>query len=81
MTLSVPARSEALGIVRIVLMSCGAAAGVRVDELMSSCNQVADAFTSVLVSLPEATNIVIRTQTGVGDVDMETIDDLKARRS
>ena len=69
-TLSVPARPEALGIVRLVLMSCGAAAGIDIDEIFARSHDVVESFTNVLMSQPEASTIVIRTQTGAQEVDL-----------
>ena len=69
-TLHVPARPEALGIVRLILMSCGAAAGVAVDEIFARSHEVADAFANILVEQPEATSVVIRTQAGAADFEV-----------
>lgn len=70
MTLSVPARPEALGIVRLVLMSCGAAAGIDIDEIFARSHEVVESFTNALMSEPEASTIVIRTQVGAREVDL-----------
>lgn len=78
-TLSVPARPEALGIVRLVLMSCGAAAGIDIDEIFARSQEVVESFTNTLVSQPEASSIVIRTQVGATDVDLVPVDWTKVR--
>ncbi|MGH2757930.1 MAG: hypothetical protein ACRDKJ_00030 [Actinomycetota bacterium] len=78
-TLSVPARPEALGIVRLVLMSCGAAAGIDIDEIFARSHEIVESFTNVLMSQPEASTIVIRTQTGAHDVDLVPFDRTNAR--
>lgn len=72
--LSVPARPEALGIVRLVLMSCGAAAGIDIDEIFARSHEVVESFTNVLMSQPEASTIVIRTQVGARTVDLVPLD-------
>jgi hypothetical protein len=73
-TLSVPARPEALGIVRLVLMSCGASAGIDIDEIFARSHEVVESFMNVLMSRPEASVIVIRTQTGAQAVDLVPFD-------
>lgn len=79
-TLSVPARPEALGIVRLVLMSCGAAAGVDIDEIFARSHEAVESFMNVLMSQPEASTIVIRTQTGAKAIDLVSFDKTDARR-
>lgn len=71
--LRVPARPEALGIVRLVLMSCGAAAGLSLKEIIAISREVADSFTDVLVAQPEAKTIVIRAQSGASAVDVAPV--------
>lgn len=73
LTLSVPARPEALGIVRLVLMSCGAAAGRDLDEIFARSRDVASAFTSVLVNEPDAACVVIRTEMDSPGVDLMSV--------
>lgn len=74
LTLSVPARPEALAIVRLVLMSCGAAAGNEIDELFARSQEITEAFTNALLSEPDASTIVIRTETGANSVDLVPFD-------
>lgn len=78
-TLSVPARPEALGIVRLVLMSCGASAGVDIDEIFARSHEVVESFMNVLMSRPDASMIVIRTQTGAEAVELVPFDRTSAR--
>jgi hypothetical protein len=73
LTLRVPARPEALGIVRLVLMSCGAAGGVELEEIFSRSHAVANAFTNILVHQPEATAIVMRIDSGAAEVDLVSL--------
>lgn len=70
MTLEVPARPESLGIVRLVLMSCGAAAGVSLAELFARSAQMADAFTDALLRSPDAKRVIVRTRSGGIDVEL-----------
>jgi hypothetical protein len=70
LTLRVPARPEAIGIVRLVLMSCGAVAGVELDEIFARTHEIADAFASLLVDQPDVNSVVICAQTGGRDVDV-----------
>jgi hypothetical protein len=79
LTLSVPARPEALGIVRLVVMSCGAVAGLALEEIFGRSHEVARAFADVLVTQPEATSVVIRTQTRARDVDLVAIREPEVR--
>lgn len=71
--LHVPARPESLGIVRLVVMSCGASAGLALEEIFSLSRDVAEAFADLLVTQPDATTVLIRTQTGASDVDLVPI--------
>lgn len=73
LTLKVPARPEALSIVRLVVMSCGAAAGLSVKEIFACSQEAAEAFADALVRDPEATNVVVRTQMGVHGVDLRPV--------
>ena len=73
LTLRVPARPEALGIVRLVLMSCGANSGLELKDIFALSREVAEAFTDMLVARPEARTIVIRADTGLRDVDVEAV--------
>jgi hypothetical protein len=73
LTLRVPARPEAIGIVRLVLMSCGAAAGIELDEIFARSHEMADAFASLLVDRPEATSIVISAHMEGREVDLVPI--------
>jgi hypothetical protein len=70
LTLHVPARPESLGIVRLVVMSCGASAGLALEEIFSLSRDVAEAFADILVTQPDARIVMIRTQTGASDVDL-----------
>ncbi len=70
LTLRVPARPEALSIVRLVVMSCAAAAGLSVQEVFSFSQDAVDAFTDALLTEPAATSVVIRTQTGAVHLDL-----------
>lgn len=79
LTLSVPARPEALGIVRLVVMSCGAVAGLALQEIFSRSQEVARAFVDVLVTQPEASSVVIRTQARARDVDLVAIRETEVR--
>lgn len=71
--LRVPARPEALAIVRLVLMSCGATAGLSLEEIISLSREVAASFADVLVAQPEAKAILIRAQNGASAVDVAPI--------
>ena len=73
LTLRVPARPEALSIVRLVVMSCGAAAGLSVREIFSLSRDAAEAFTDALVKDPDATSVLVRTQVGVSEVDLRPV--------
>lgn len=70
LTLRVPARPEALGVVRLILMSCGAAAGVPLEELFKRSQEVAEAFATILVEKPETTSVVVVAQAGASDVGL-----------
>ena len=73
-TLTVPARPESLAIVRLVLMSCGAAAGIDIKEIFARSHEVVSSFTNVLMSQPDVSTIVIRTQAGAQEVDLLPLD-------
>lgn len=70
MVLEVPARPESLSIVRLVLMSCGAAAGVSLAELFARSSQMVEAFTDALLRSPDAKRITVRTRAGGIDVEL-----------
>lgn len=70
LSLWVPARPEALGIVRLVLMSCGATAGVDIEKIFDRSQEVAEAFADALLATPDATKIVVRTTTTAADVEL-----------
>lgn len=70
MSLCVPARPEALSIVRLVLMSRCAAEGIGLHEIFERSHKVADAFATALIAQPEATCVVFRTQNGADGVDV-----------
>ena len=72
LTLRVPARPEALSIVRLVLMSCGASAGLSLREIFSCSEDAVDAFTDVLMAEPNATSVVIRANPGMTELDLES---------
>lgn len=71
--LKVPARPESISIVRLVLMSCGAAAGLSLREIFSCSQEAVDAFTDALIADPAATSIVIRAYPGVTDLDLVAV--------
>lgn len=73
LTLRVPARPEAIGIVRLVLMSCGASAGIELDEIFARSHEIAEAFASLLVERPDVTSVVVCAQTGAREVDVDVV--------
>lgn len=73
LTLKVPARPQALPIVRLVVMSCGAAAGLSVRDIFSFSHDAAEAFTDALVREPDADCVVVRTQLGAPDIDLRPV--------
>lgn len=60
LALCVPARPEALPVVRVVLMSYGAVNGVQIDEILARSRDVASAFARVLAKHPETRHIEMR---------------------
>ena len=72
--LRVPARPESLSIVRLVLMSCGAAAGLSLREIFSCSQDAIDAFTDALIAEPTATGILIRANPGMTELDLIPVD-------
>lgn len=73
LTLRVPARPEALSIVRIVVMSCGAAAGLSVQDIFSFSQDAVEAFTDAHMHDPDATSVVVRPQVGIQNVDLRPV--------
>jgi hypothetical protein len=51
-------------------MSCAASAGLALEEIFLLSREVTDAFAEVLLTQPEVTTVMIRTQTGASDVDL-----------
>ena len=61
-TLAVPACSEAVGIVRLVLMSSCANTGIGVAEIFEVSHEVSETFANVLVAEPDASQIVVHAE-------------------
>lgn len=79
--LRVPARPESLPIVRLVLMSCGAAAGLSLSEIFARSQDAIDAFTDILIAGPSATSIVIRANPDVTELVLSPADEMNSEAS
>jgi hypothetical protein len=55
-------------------MSCGAAAGLSLREILACSQDAVDAFTDLLIAEPNAAGVVIRANPGVTELDLIPVD-------
>jgi hypothetical protein len=61
-------------------MSCGATAGLALEEIFAISREAAESFADVLVAQPEARTIVVNVKSGARHVDVVPIGSAGKRR-
>lgn len=77
-SLSVPARPDAVRVVRAVMRTWAAGAGFVLDEIEELCLAVDEAFAGLTAARPEPTRVVLRIRSDEDGVDITAARDVAA---
>jgi serine/threonine-protein kinase RsbW len=78
LSLTVPAKPEAVRVVRAVMRTWAASAGIVLDEIEELCLAIDEAFAGLIAARPAPTQVVIRIHTSAAGVDIVAVRDTAA---
>lgn len=77
-TLTVPARPEAVRVVRAVMRTWAATVGFVLDEIEELCLAIDEAFAGLIATRPIPGRVIVRIQTDASGVDITAVRDVDA---
>lgn len=78
LTLTVPAKPEAVRVVRAVMRTWAAGAGFLLDEIEELCLAVDEAFAGLIAARPAPTSVRVRISSDAGGVHIVAVRDVEA---
>ena len=78
LTLTVPAKPEAVRVVRAVMRTWAATVGIVLDEIEELCLAVDEAFAGLIATRPAPENVIVRIQSDASSVDIIAVRDAEA---
>ena len=78
LALTVPAKPEAVRVVRAVMRTWAASVGIVLDEIEELCLAIDEAFAGLIAARPAPTQVVVRIQTSAAGVDILAVRDAAA---
>ena len=77
-SLTVPARPEAVRVVRAVMRTWAATVGFVLDEIEELCLAIDEAFAGLIATRPMPTQVIVRIQSDADGVDITAVRDVEA---
>jgi anti-sigma regulatory factor (Ser/Thr protein kinase) len=78
LTLTVPAKPEAVRVVRAVMRTWSSSVGFVLDEIEELCLAVDEAFAGLIAARPAPSNVIVRIQSDANGVDIIAVRDVEA---